>query len=47
MEGGHGFKHQEASSIRWLLSPNLTGVSPVDGESGDGAREREQQVQRP
>lgn len=47
MGGGHDFKHQEASSIRWLLSPNLKGVSPVNGESRGGAREREQQVQRP
>lgn len=29
--GSPDFKHQEASSIRWLLSPNLKGVSPVGG----------------
>ena len=34
--GGHDFKHQEASSIRWLLSPNLKGRSPVTGGGGDG-----------
>lgn len=31
MGGSPDFKHQEASSIRWLLSPNLKGVSPVGG----------------
>lgn len=35
--GGHDFKHQEASSVRWLLSPNLKGVSPV-GRGGEMAQ---------